>query len=80
MSIVYGWVFWKFANVIAMFDMLTPLVAWKKAVGFLSFFIVLCGVDSVIFILMNKYSYEGVFVGAAMLLALLISGLLYIGH
>lgn len=48
---------WKFANVLAILDMLTPLVAWKKAVGLISFFLLLCSADSVIFILKNQYSF-----------------------
>jgi hypothetical protein len=52
-SIVYGWVFWKFSNVVAIFDMMTTLATWKKVVGFFSFFIVLCSIDSIIFIMAN---------------------------
>lgn len=79
-SIVYVWAMWKFANAIAILDMLAHVVTWKKVVGFFSFFLLLCGIDCVLFILLNQYNLEIIFAGSAMLLALLISSLLHIGH
>lgn len=77
-SIAYSWFMWKFSNVMAIFDMMVNLPAWRKAVGFLSFFILLCGADSALFILLNSYSFEGIFVAATIVLALLITSLVHI--